>query len=79
MPTRQIVRTRTEEKQDGTTSTFTERIEEKEINGLLEAWVGLILLGFTLLLFLITYRAVSMFMNNTVSQEVTHEIRYKTR
>lgn len=72
MPTKSIVRTRTEEKHDGTTTTLTERIEEREGNGLLEAWVGLVLLGFTILIFLITYRVVSMF---KVERSYDYEVR----
>ena len=65
MPHKTIVRTSTEEKADGTVATFTERIEEQESSGLLEAWLGLVLLAFTLLLFLGALRVVSSLTNNT--------------
>ncbi len=65
MPNKTIVRTSTEEKADGTVATFTERIEEQESSGLFEAWLGLVLLAFTLLLFLGAFRVVSSLTNNT--------------
>ena len=67
MPNKTIVRTSTEEKADGTVATFTERIEEQEDSGLFEAWLGLVLLAFTLLLFLGAFRVVSSLINNIES------------
>ncbi len=59
MTKRVVVRTRTEEKADGTVTTSSERLEEPVNSGLLEAWMALVLLLFTGLLFITTYRVVS--------------------
>lgn len=48
---------------NGTTTTTTERLEESTSSGLLEAWGFLILILFTLIIFVVTYRIVS-----TISQ-----------
>ena len=56
---------------DGTTSTTsTHREEEFSDSGLLEAWGYLILIFFTFLLFVATYRVVSSI--NPVNQEHNH-------
>ncbi|MGJ5676753.1 MAG: hypothetical protein ACR9NN_24650 [Nostochopsis sp.] len=58
---RVLIRTETTDTHaDGTTtSSKTERLEETPSSGLLEAWMALVLLLFTGLLFLTTYRVVS--------------------
>jgi hypothetical protein len=56
---RVVIRTRTFEKSDGALATETERIEESNDSGLLEAWGFLALILFTFLLFMATYRAIS--------------------
>ncbi|TBR56560.1 hypothetical protein B4U84_29265 [Westiellopsis prolifica IICB1] len=61
MTKRVVVRTETTDTHaDGTTTTSkTERLEETPSSGLLEAWMALVLLLFTGLLFITTYRVVS--------------------
>ena len=58
----------TDTNSDGTTTTTkTHREEESSNSGLLEAWGYLILILFTFLLFMVTYRVVSSI--NQVNQE----------
>lgn len=64
------VSTKTETIEADGTSTTTYREEETTSSGLLEAWGFLILLLFTFLLFVATYRIVSSI--NPVNQEHNH-------
>ncbi len=61
MTKRVLIRTEvTDTHADGTTTTTTTHREEESSNsGLLEAWMALVLLLFTGLLFITTYRVVS--------------------
>ena len=65
---RVVVRTLTEEKNDGAIATHTERIEESTTSGLLEAWGFLVLMKSTFLLFMATYRVVSS-INQSTNQD----------
>ena len=66
---RVVIKTETTDRSsDGTTTTTkTHREEELSNSGLLEAWGYLILILFTFLLFMVTYRVVSSI--NQVNQE----------
>lgn len=71
---RVVIRTSTEDRADGTTATQSERIEEENFSGLLEAWGALILALFTFFLFLLTYRIVS-----TIHLSETNDYAIQTR
>lgn len=68
MPNKTIVRTYTEDKADGASSTFTERIEEKENSSILEASYGLVILTACLLTVFFSWALVSSMVNNIQSQ-----------